>query len=151
MENGGMKKMKKPLLITMCGMVLAMPGITLGNTDWIQGVWNCEQYSSNPAMQCQAQGQTKFSGSQYESQTTMECNTGSMQASTWGTYSLKGKGNLWSITYKPQGAVPPTMKLKPSTKTIEVSADRRIITSKVTSRLQDGSQMSEESRCQKSQ
>ncbi|MCO6413340.1 MAG: hypothetical protein J5I92_11385 [Thiogranum sp.] len=143
--------MKTSVTVTLCSLVVASPGISLGASEWIQGVWNCEQYSSNPVMQCRAQGQTRYSGSNYESETTMNCNTGSMQASTWGTYSLKGKGNNWSITYKPEGSVPSGMKLKPSTKTLQVSEDRRMITSRISSRLEDGTQISEESRCQKIQ
>lgn len=143
--------MKTIFTVTLCSLVLVSPGIAQGSNEWIQGVWDCEQYSSNPVMQCRAQGQTRYTGNKYQSETTMDCNTGSMQASTWGTYSLKGKGNLWSITYKPEGSVPPEMKLKPSTKTIQVSEDRRIITSRISTRLEDGTQMSEENRCQKIQ
>ena len=149
--DGGKKNMNRQFMITLCGLFVASPGVSQGSNEWIQGVWSCEQYTSNPVMQCRAQGQTRYTGSNYASETSMVCNTGSMQASAWGTWSLKGKGNILSITFTPKGSVPAGMKLKPSTKTIQVSEDRQLITSSISTRLEDGTEISEESRCRKIQ
>jgi hypothetical protein len=140
---------KRRGLLIASGLFIGMTNPVHADNEWIQGVWNCELYTSNPTMSCHAYGYTQFSGNQYESETTMDCNTGSTQGAMWGTYSLNGRGSTWSLTFNPQGSVPPMKKLEKSTKTIRLNDERTVIASKTTTRLKDGGEISEEGLCHK--
>ncbi len=132
-------------------LLLVLPGISQADTDWIQGVWTCVEYSSNFMASCRAQIKSTFSVDQFQNEAIAECTNGAIQYTNWGTYTLKGRGNTWALTFNPKGSIPPVKKLLKSTKTFWVSEDRRMMTSKLTSRMPDGSPVSNESQCQKIQ